>query len=137
MVPFLSRPAQQHTWCLPSSHTHLSHSAFCTEISGYCAVQATSVQVQALSQSLIHITIAFHCSSLTVAAAKGQEAVLASQQGKWGKATSLCIQVGQQHSFRGNMVNIPFSLQQLRQSNIKREILPMEGFAFPDRTGFV
>lgn len=49
------------------------------------------MQVQALSQSLMHVSIASYCSRLTVTAAKGQEAGLASQQGKWGKATSLCI----------------------------------------------
>lgn len=35
------------------------------------------------------------------------------------------------------MVKTLFPLQQLRQSNINKEILPMEGFAFADRTQFV
>lgn len=35
------------------------------------------------------------------------------------------------------MVKTLFPLQQLRQSNINKEILPVEGFAFPDRTQFV
>lgn len=39
----------------------------------------------------MHTNSSFYCYGLTVTAAKGQEAGSASQQGKQGRATALCL----------------------------------------------
>lgn len=73
-------------------------------------------------------------------AAKGQEAGLASQQRKQGKATALCIEVLQRTAAQLSLYcgGDTFSPSAAKaEQHQKREILPMAGFAFPDRTQFV
>lgn len=72
-------------------------------------------------RSLMHTNSSFYCYSLTVTAAKGQDAGSASQQGKQGRATALCLwgfTADRQHSCAPAAMETPSPSQQGKQGNV-------------------
>lgn len=104
---------QNQTRDTSRSPTTVQFSLFC------CMSKAGTFPVQ----SLMHTNSSFYCYSLTVTAAKGQEAGSASQQGKQGRATALCLwgfTADRQHS-SAYTAKETSSSQQPELGNIRRQ----------------